>query len=140
MTRVLPDVNVLIAVLTPGHEHHEVARRWFTSHAPEAWATTPITETGTVRLASNPAIVRPPLTPAEAVVAIAALRASGDHQFWPDDRPVGQEGLDWHDVHTHRQVTDARLVAVAADRGGVVATLDRGLTRRYPGHVRSIQA
>lgn len=134
MTRALPDVDVLIDVLDPGHEHHHVARAWFGAAVAEGWATTSITETGTVRLATNPAVIRSPLTPAEAVAATAALRLVGDHDFWADDRPIGREGLDWTDVHTHRQVTDARLVAIAALRQGAVVTLDRGLARRYPEH------
>lgn len=134
MRRALPDVNVLIAVLDPGHQHHDVARAWFIKAADAGWATTPITETGTVRLVTNPAIIRAPLIPSEAVAAISALRSVGDHAFWADERPVGREGLDWTDVHTHRQVTDARLVAIAAVRQGTVATLDRGLARRYPVH------
>jgi hypothetical protein len=40
----LLDVNVLVALLVPTHEHHTVARQWVVSKgAVEGWATCPLT-------------------------------------------------------------------------------------------------
>jgi predicted nucleic acid-binding protein len=50
----LPDVNVLVALLHSGHVHHGAAQRWFASAA--RFATTPITESGLLRVALNPAV------------------------------------------------------------------------------------
>lgn len=108
------------------------ARRWFAAAVSSGWASTPITETGVVRLAMNPAVVRPPLSAIDAVSALEALRAAGDHAFWPDEVVVGADGVDWSRVLTHRQVTDARLVAIAAAHDGHVVTFDAGLARRHP--------
>jgi predicted nucleic acid-binding protein len=48
----LLDVNVLVAVLVPTHEHHALAREWVVSRgAAEGWATCPLTELGVIRSA-----------------------------------------------------------------------------------------
>ena len=47
----LLDVNVLVALLVPTHEHHALAREWVISHgARDGWATCPLTELGVIRV------------------------------------------------------------------------------------------
>jgi predicted nucleic acid-binding protein len=50
----LLDVNVLVALFDPDHVHHEVAHDWFADNGPRGWATCPLTESGFVRVVSNP--------------------------------------------------------------------------------------
>ena len=51
MNRALLDVNVLIALFSPGHVHHETAHDWFADHRHHGWATCPLTENGFLRVA-----------------------------------------------------------------------------------------
>lgn len=50
-----------------------------------------------------------------------------EHEFWPDDLPLSQAVQREQLIVGHRQITDAYLIALAASRGGIVATLDRGM-------------
>jgi predicted nucleic acid-binding protein len=49
----------------------------------------------------------------------------GRHQFWPDGvSPVDCEEVDFQTLAGYRQVTDSMLAALAARRGGTLATFD----------------
>jgi uncharacterized protein len=39
----LLDVNVLVALGVPEHEHHDAALTWYTSEANRSWATCAVT-------------------------------------------------------------------------------------------------
>ena len=126
----LLDVNVLIALAWPNHVHHGAARRWFTVHREDGWATCLLTEAGFVRVSCNPSAVRHTVTPGEAIALLQRLRQLASHSFWPLDHSV----LDLPQpivsrLQGYRQITDAVLLAAAIQRGGVLATLDSGLTR-----------
>jgi len=126
--RHLLDVNVLIALAWPNHVHHGDARAWFREVGQLGWATTPVTEAGFVRISSNPAVVTEAVTPAEALLVLAAMRSRGDHTFLVDDvELVLGDGLPAERVGSHRHVTDAHLVVLAARHRARLATLDRGL-------------
>jgi hypothetical protein len=57
---------------------------------------------------------------------LEALRAHPWHRFWPDSLPYERTQLGG--VLGHRQVTDADLVALAADQAERLVTFDRGLS------------
>jgi len=78
----LLDVNVLLALAWPNHQHHRLAEDWFLSHARGGWATCCLTELGFVRLSSNPAYSRDAVSPADAIELLAELREAGKHHFW----------------------------------------------------------
>jgi hypothetical protein len=138
----LLDTNVLIALAWPNHLHHREAQRWFEEKGRTAFRTCPITQTGFVRISSNPAFTRPAVTPAEALLLLQKVAQLPGHDFWPDDLPL------YDAVHGaganlvgHRQVTDVYLISMAASRGGVLATFDRGveaLARRSPGAIEIV--
>jgi len=117
-----------MAIGWPNHVHHEQAYGWFERRSTERWATTPFTEAAFVRLSSTPAAVRYAVVPAEAHDLLQQLCMMPEHVFLPDDVPsvVGQH-LSMDRVVTHRQVTDAHLVAIAARHGARLVTLDRGI-------------
>jgi predicted nucleic acid-binding protein len=50
----LLDVNVLVAFFDPDHVHHDLAHDWFAGQRRSGWATCAITESGFVRVISNP--------------------------------------------------------------------------------------
>lgn len=81
----LLDVNVLIALSWPTHEHHAAAHAWFASNEPTGWATCPMTQCAFVRISSNPKAVGTPVTPAQAVAALERMTAHPRHVFWADD-------------------------------------------------------
>ena len=124
----LLDVNVLVALAWPNHVHHQAARSWFGAVATDAWATTPFTEAGFVRVSSNPAAVTPAVSPADALALLARMRARAGHVFLVDDvEMVVAAVVAPERVVTHRQVTDAHLLAIAVRHKARVATFDRGL-------------
>jgi toxin-antitoxin system PIN domain toxin len=126
MKGYLLDTNLLIALLWPSHEQHDLAVKWFTRHRGKGWATCPVTQSGFVRIISNPAFSRDAVQPREAVQVLAANTAAKDHQFWPDELPLaGAVVFAGVRLIGHQQVTDAYLLGLAIDRGGVLATLDQ---------------
>jgi predicted nucleic acid-binding protein len=50
----LLDVNVLIALIDPGHVAHDDAHAWFQAEGQAGWSTCPLTENGVVRIVGNP--------------------------------------------------------------------------------------
>ena len=128
MTTALLDVNVLVALLWPAHEHHDAAHRWFRARRPARWATCPLTQLSFVRVVSNPAFSRESLSPAKAVALLAANLAHPGHRFWTDSQEVPQALRPRAQLlQGHQQFTDAYLLGLAKKRNGAVATFDRGL-------------
>lgn len=130
--RFLLDPNVLIALAWTNHPHHVLAASWFRGGGSPAWASTPATEMGFVRLSCNPLIVAARVTASEASDLLTALRSREDHEFWPDATEAA--AVDWTSTTSHRNVPDTHLVAVARAHHGLVATLDRALAERAGPH------
>lgn len=126
MKGYLLDTNLLIALLWPSHERHELAVKWFTRHRGKGWATCPFTQAGFVRIVSNPAFSRDAVQPREAIHVLSANTTAKDHKFWTDDLSLA-EAVAFSGVRLvgHQQVTDAYLLGMAIRQGGVLATLDR---------------
>jgi toxin-antitoxin system PIN domain toxin len=81
----LLDVNLLIALAWPNHVHHRTAMTWFQRHQEDGWATCPVTQSGFVRVSSNPQAVSDARSPAEAVLLLRRIVALPHHEFWQDD-------------------------------------------------------
>jgi uncharacterized protein len=123
----LLDVNVLIALLWPAHEHHEAAHDWFKARRGR-WATCPLIQLGFVRIVSNPAFSRDALAAAEALSLLKRNLAHGEHEFWPDDVGLPEAvGPLAPDLQGHRQLADAYLLGLALRKRGVLASFDGGL-------------
>jgi uncharacterized protein len=141
VTAYLLDTNVLIALAWPNHVHHREALAWFRDQAVSAFRTCPLTETGFVRISSNPSFTSAAVTPSEALALLARITKLPGHGFWPDDLPLDGAFPDQVVIGHHRHITDSYLVALAAAHDGIVATLDRGiqtLARPWPGRVELI--
>jgi uncharacterized protein len=123
----LLDVNVLLALAWPNHVHHREAQTWFASKRAGGFRTCPITQTGFVRISSNPAFTAEAVTPVEALALLDTMAQLPGHEFWPDDLALRDAVAGLPTVTGHRQVTDAYLVALAVAHGGVLATLDRAV-------------
>lgn len=119
----LPDVNVLVALLSTNHAYHDLAGDWFASTA--RFATTPITEAGLVRMAMNPAVMGTEVTAPQAIASLGSLRADTRAEFIPDDSSLAEASIDLVGLAGHKQVTDLHLVNLVARHSGVLVTLDR---------------
>jgi uncharacterized protein len=125
--RLLLDVNVLLALSLPNHQHHGAAADWFDRG--QQWATTPITETGYVRLLINPRVVGYEIAPAQAIDALATMRQLPGHAFVPDNSSLADATIEVGLLAGSAQVTDYHLINLAAINGLVFATFDGSLSR-----------
>jgi toxin-antitoxin system PIN domain toxin len=124
----LLDVNVLIALIDPGHVAHDDAHAWFESTGRDAWATCPMTENGVLRIVGNPRYPNSLGSPAAVMPIVAKLRSLAGHSFWADDLSlVDAENIDAAKILTSAQVTDTYLLALAATHHGQLASFDRRL-------------
>lgn len=129
----LLDVNLLVALAWPSHVHHGVAHRWFRRIHEDGWATCPLTESGFVRVSCNRLVLPEPASPRDAVLLLRQLIELPGHAFWSDDVSIARSQAFALDHLTgHRQVTDAHLLTLAAQHGGRLATLDRGIEALVP--------
>ena len=124
MTTYLLDANVLIALTVAEHEHHARASAW--ASGIERFAVCPVVEGALVRF-----LIRIGESARVAQNVLRAVRGLPGCEFWPDS--LSYVTADLARVRGHRQVTDAYLVSLAAERGdATVATLDEGLVQLQP--------
>jgi toxin-antitoxin system PIN domain toxin len=134
----LLDVNTLVALAWPNHVHHAPATEWFAAHHAAGWATCPVTESGFVRVSSNPRATLEAKSPAEALFLLRQMVTQASHEFWPDEISIAQsELIDSSGLLGHRQVTDAHLIALAIHHGGRLVSFDRRLGDLVPAGYRS---
>jgi toxin-antitoxin system PIN domain toxin len=69
----LLDVNALVALAWDSHVHHAAMRTWFAANSAGGWATCPMTESGFVRVSSNPKVLPSPIGVETAASARAPL-------------------------------------------------------------------
>ncbi len=126
----LLDVNVMVALLDPGHIHHEPAHQWWAGHAGKPWATCAITENGLVRVLSQPRYPNRVDTVGEAVGLLSRWKDAhrATHRWWPIDVSLTDRTLFEPEKLTGPgQITDACLLAAARRHGGKVVSFDQML-------------
>lgn len=123
----LLDVNLLVALLDMDHLHHATATRWLNEHLHGGWASCPLTQNGCIRVMSQSAY--PNHAPAAGIAArLAEATSHSAHTFWPDSVSLLTQGLmDWKNLLSGRQITDAYMLALAVANRGSFATLDQGV-------------
>jgi uncharacterized protein len=121
----LLDVNALVALAWDSHVQHATIRQWFTRHSASGWATCPVTESGFVRVSSNPKVLPAAIGVEAARGVLSALRAIDGHRFLADD--VSLTDVDVPKIAGHRQVTDAHLLTLARRRQVRLVTFDAGV-------------
>jgi uncharacterized protein len=121
----LLDVNALVALAWDSHVHHAAIRGWFAANSPAGWATCPITESGFVRVSSNPIVLPSAIGVDAAREVLLALRAHAGHRFLADD--VSASDRDVPPIAGYRQVTDAHLLTLARRRGVRLVTFDASI-------------
>jgi toxin-antitoxin system PIN domain toxin len=122
---VLLDVNALVALAWDSHVHHATMRTWFAANRAAGWATCPITESGFVRVSSNPKVLPSPIGVEAARAVMSALRAADGHRFLADD--VSITDADVPRMSAYRQVTDAHLLTLARRHDARLVTFDAGV-------------
>ena len=132
----LLDVNVLVALLWPRHLHHSVVQKWFENNRDTKWATCPLTQLGCVRVLATPAVSQGSLTVQTAVGLLSEVLMGPQHEFWPDDLEISDNGFGETLTHFQgsNQITDRYLLALAAAHRGILATLDRSTTTALPAN------
>ena len=128
----LLDVNALVALAWDSHVHHAPTRAWFLTNSSRGWATCPITESGFVRVSSNPRVLPNAISVEAALEVLSALRAHHGHCFLTDD--VSASDSDVPAISGYRQVTDAHLLTLARRHGVRLVTFDVGITTISDGH------
>lgn len=126
--RNLPDVNVLIALTDPEHEHYQKARDWFLSKR-GIWGLCPLTEVAYVRITANPAIHPSKRTVGQSIAILQSLQGLyAHHIYWEIKQSWASLTAPFASRITgHQQVTDACLLGMAIKEDGVLVTFDRGL-------------
>lgn len=118
----LLDVNALVALAWDAHVHHATIRAWFASSASAGWATCPVTESGFVRVSSNPKVLPSTVGVEQAREVLRALRRHESHRFLSDDVSLADSEIP--PLFGHRQVTDAHLLAIARRHDTRLVTFD----------------
>ncbi|MCA1705229.1 MAG: PIN domain-containing protein [Actinobacteria bacterium] len=129
MTTLL-DSNVLIALATHEHVHHDAAIDWLASDDGPV-ATCPITQGALLRM-----LLRRGMRADHALDQVGLVVAQPRHQFWPDSILVTEVRLTG--VIGLRQVTDAYLAQLARSRAARLATFDQGLAELHPDVARLV--
>lgn len=117
----LLDINILIALADPDHQHHGKAESFFLANHCVGWATCPLTENGFVRIMSNPKYPKGPDSTEAARDILRQLCAQEGHRFWPDD--LSTRALS--NLPSWKHLTDHYLLSLAMHRQGKLVTLDR---------------
>lgn len=129
----LLDVNVLVALAWPNHEHHDLALRWFEQNQELGWATCPLTQSGFVRISSNHKIIPGSKSPREAIALLRRILSLPHHVFFSDDLSLAASRfVEPERITGYRQVTDAHLLGIALRHEGRLATLDRRILEVVP--------
>jgi len=136
----LPDVNVLVALFTPHHEHHDAAHAWLAST--QRFATTPLTQSGFVRVMMAGTPATDSVTCAEAIDSLRELSDLPSAAFWPDATSWVDQRMVTSHVIGHRQVPETHLLNLAITHGGCLVTFDKRITpslgKQARRHVRQL--
>lgn len=123
--RYLLDVNVLLALLSEDHVHHELVTAWFAKPGLQ-WAVCAFTEGGFLRNATAPRSGK--VTMSEATALLAEIAREPGYGYLPIT-------ADWQTMcgpffsrlYGNKQVTDAYLLGLAVREGLILVTMDRGI-------------
>jgi toxin-antitoxin system PIN domain toxin len=123
--RHLLDVNVLVALFDPGHTHHQVVARWFSSKDLQ-WGLCAFSEAGFLRVSTNPAGGN--RTVEQATHVLRSFTNDPGYGYWP----INASWVSLADpfqgrLFGHQQITDAYFLGLAVKEGGVLVTLDKAI-------------
>ncbi len=121
----LLDVNVLVALLVPEHQHHAIAVNWFSGEAASGWATCAVTELGVIRVCAQ--LTGGRWSPEATADRLLMLMISNPRYVWWPDTVSPAVLPEVRSATGAKHVTDRYLLGVARRNGGQVITFDRAL-------------
>jgi toxin-antitoxin system PIN domain toxin len=129
---VFPDVNVWLALATPGHVHHKRAKRWFETLHQEELAFCRFTQLGLLRLLTTAAVMgHDVLTQREAWrVYDAFLRGGARFLSEPHTLELSFRGLSRHPSASPKDWADSYLAAFALESGATLITFDKAFASK----------
>lgn len=124
--RALLDVNVWVALFDDAHVASARANAYIET-AGERIATCPLVENGVIRVLNLPSYGRRGALGLQRVrKQLVSATSVLDHEFWPDDISLRDDAaVDFDRVHSHNQITDLYLLALAVKHGGALVTFDQ---------------
>ena len=134
MSLHLLDINVLVALCWTNHEQHAAATAWFKRQQRAGWATSALTQSGFVRVSSNPRVFADAPSPVKAASILAANLQHPSHRFLADDLSFRDAVEPFENrLSGHQQVTDAYLYGLAIRKRAVLATFDASIAELAGG-------
>lgn len=125
----LLDVNVLIALVDEDHVDYPRAVDWFGKEGRISWASCPITQNGAVRILGHPSYPGGHGDCTWVARTLSSLCDLPGHSFWPDELDLlNSPHIFINSLPASKHLTDTYLLALAASRGGKLATLDRKIS------------
>ena len=126
-----PDVNVWIAMYSPGHIHHPTAMSWFERSNENDIAFCRVTQMGFLRLLTNRHVMGANvLSPTRAWRAFDDLLRNTRISFTQEPRDLGEWRTIMHRPETGSTGwTDAYLAAFAIGSGFTLVSFDSGFAR-----------
>jgi uncharacterized protein len=127
--RYLLDLNALIALADPDSIHYAAMQRWYDTVGYHDWGVCPLTESGFVRVTTNPKYSGPNRTVAQASTILAELSKISGYRYWPiTENWVELTAPFAPRIKGHQQVTDAYLLGLAIRENGVLVTFDTSIS------------
>ena len=124
----LLDLNSLIALADPDHEHHHAMQAWFQTTGKTDWGVCPLTEAGFVRVTTNPAYRPASRTILQATAVLADFASSPGYRYWVISEPWAALTVPFFArLLGHQQVTDAYLLGLAVRENGILVTFDKAV-------------
>jgi uncharacterized protein len=134
---VFPDVNVWLALATPGHIHHKEARRWFEGLDEADLFFCRFTQIGLLRLLTTASVMgRDVLNQREAWQAYDKFLDGGVRFL--EEPPTLEDRfrqLTRHASSSPKEWADAYLAAFAMADGLVLVTFDKALAAKAKGAI-----
>lgn len=122
---VLLDVNALLALTLTTHVHHRAAHSFLSTV--QRWATSPTVEAGLCRLLLNPQVCGAEWTFEHIRPVLRGIQRDPRWEYLSETVTLADAMVDTSVLVGHRQVTDIRLVDLAARHDARLATFDRAL-------------
>jgi toxin-antitoxin system PIN domain toxin len=131
---ILLDVGVWLAAIWGRHAHHPRVAQWFSSQTDDL-AFCRVTRMSVLRLLTNGAVMGPDVVSRAAAWQVLDQLRQDDRVIDAEEpaylEPVWRVISAGHDK-SHKLWTDDYLAAFAQSAGVPLATLDKGMARRYP--------
>jgi len=126
--RYLLDLNALISLADPDSIHYKTMHRWFNSTGKNDWGVCPLTESGFVRVTTNPKYSGATRTVAQAAAVLAEFSKVKGYRYWPLSGSWAEVTSPFANrIKGHQQVTDAYLLGMAIRAHGVLVTFDASI-------------